>query len=222
MVERIDNLFDALHKIIVSFFFKLAIFTPALVNAVLVGFGVGSFSYNKWGLWAGIIAGIITAVAIEAASIIASFNLDAKQISSYILPLLYIGGSWIVVWLGLREGWLIDVIGFVMPIFAISLPAVIAGKNRQREQRDNEFTTEKEKLTLIAQQQSERTRQEEERTKQERAKARAIKYQTGISTGNSKKNSTIPPVEEIMEMYGVQRSRAYEIRREMSTTTTQN
>lgn len=207
MVELIDQLFEALHQIIISFFFKLAIFAPALVNAVLVGFGIGSFANAKWGIVAGLIAGVVAAIAMEAASIIASFNLDAQKVTSYILPVLYIAGSWIVVWFGLPGDWQIEIIGFVMPIFAISLPAVIAGRKRlqndlklelqkqelEHKQQEEITKREAEKTRQLQEQiklEQEHTEQEQERTKQERAKARGVKA-SNLASSRVKKEDAL-------------------------------
>jgi hypothetical protein len=218
MVKQIDSIFDALHQIILSFFFKLAVFSPALVNAVLVGFGVGSFAGKEWGRIAGLISGLVAAIAIEAASVIASWNMDAKKVSTYILPVLYIGGSWIVVWIGLNDGWLVNVVGFVMPIFAVSLPGVIADRKRRLE--EGEAERQKREMTINYQ---------KERTKQERAKARAVKASNLAS--NSVKNMSNVSKEDALQWLaerpdvsptiaaqelGVSRQTVYNYRQELS------
>lgn len=162
MVQQFEEFFDAVHQIVLMFFFKLAVFTPALTNAVLVGLAINHFVTGKWGWFAGLVAGCVTAVSIEAAGLILSWNMQKG--SQWLMVSLYVAGSWILVWLGLNDGWLTNVVGFIMPIFAVAAQWTVASHDRQKK-----LAAESRDLAAM---ELEKTK---EITKQERAKARAAK-----------------------------------------------
>jgi len=170
MVERADAFFDALHEIILSFFFKLAIFAPAMLNACLVGFGVGSVAAGLWGFEAGVICGVVTAFALEVPSVVTGWSMDTSRLSTYPLPAMYIICSWAVIWFGLRAGLLVDVIGTVTPVFAVMLPTVVSHRKRVRDEVQKEQDTRQKELEI-----------ERERTKQARAEARRAKAHGGAA-----------------------------------------
>ena len=207
MVEKVENFFTAIHLIILSFFERIMVFAPALVNAVLLGFAVHNFCVTTFGWrWEfAAISGVAVAGAMESAGVNLSRSMEpGKVVWKWVS--LYVGGSWFLVILGLNHGFLVSLVGIVMPIFAVAVQwnvsqkdFKIAEQKRLKEEGDKEIIRTKEQ------------------TKQERAKARAAKAGgIGISSGkveNIPGISTPPPVEQIMEEYGVGKSRAYEIRK---------
>lgn len=216
-VNVFEGLFDALNKIILSFFFKVLVFAPALMNATLVGLGVGHFAAGRWGSDAGWVAGIAAALGIEAAGIILSWNLEGWW---KLLIGLYVIGSWLMVWLGLQDGWLLNIAGGVMPLFAVATQSAVAHREAAAAAAKVEAENkDKEDNTALKMQEIGLARAQEE-TKQKRAEVKLAKQNFGKKMSKNeafawlKQNPATPTAEAANEL-GVTLQTVRNYRREM-------
>lgn len=176
-VQTVDDFFGAIHTITLSFFFKVGVFFPALVNAVLIGYALHNTVTGMWGGLAGWIAGVVGAIGMEAAGIGMSWNLDSRNRSRWVLFLgLYIIGSWVLIWVGLDDGLLPKLAGSIMPLFAVALQGTLAVRKFHQEEVQTEFQVKQLELDKMR-----------EETKQAQARAREAKAQ---NLGQNRANKT--------------------------------
>ena len=173
MAENIDKLFLALHNIILSFIFRVGVFFPALTNAVLVGFAINAFAGDRWGQPAGLISGLVAGSAIEVGGVVLAWNMKTERRASWLVMCLYLIGSWLLIWLGLDDGLLTNVVGFIMPIFAVATQATISEREKRLEQKAEDAEQTNLELNQVKEVEELRLAQAKELTKQERAKARS-------------------------------------------------
>lgn len=198
VVEKAENLFSSVHQIILSFIFELGVFLPPLVNAVLIGFAVGTLTSSIWGYWAGVISGLIAASAIEVMGIILSWNLQGWN---YWLIPLYILGSWLLVLFGLPIDKVTTTVGIIMPVFAVATQNIVSKRKRREEETNKEKEKSEQEILKL-----------KEETKQARAKARAAKAQNLVKSDTKiSKNDVMDwlqsnkeaPTGEVVRLFGI-------------------